>query len=182
MNIITNFSTLHDLNLYYSNTIKYSLSNNIIFQLNSDSEYFSSLDYATQQTINNISSNYYIYPGSKTNFRKTVFPDIIESYYKKFYSALKTNSYILEASATRVIFTSNDITENVFTQINSHYNLYDDHLKILASIINRINDADSDILYYQKVIQTLLQRCSDLEAQLSDAYQQVHNKSISTWY
>lgn len=182
MNIITDFSNLDTLNTYYLNTIKYSLSNNLIFELNPGTDHFLSLDAATQQNIESSIHQHYIYIGSKTNFRKTIFPDVIESCYKKLYSTLKKNLYILEASAARVIFNSKDITQDMFLDMNSDYTLYDDHLKVLTSVINRINDAEADKLYYQKVIETLLQRCSHLEDELANAYQQVHNKTISTWY
>ena len=139
-------------------------------------------DSSVQETINTSHYKYYLFEGSKTNFRKVIFPEVIDSYYKKLYSVLKKNDFILEASATRVIFVAKLITINMFEDINSEYQFYDDHLKILTSVINRVNDADADKLYYQKVINKLIDRCIELENELNQAYQQVHNKSISTWY
>jgi len=182
MNIITSFSTLDSLNLHYVSSIENGLNNNLLIELNPESDQLKTMDPSIQQTINNSYYKYYLFEGSKTNFRKIIFPEIIDSYYKKFYSVLKKNFFIAEASATKVIFAAKLITTNMFQEINSEYESYDDHLKILTSVINRLNDAEADKLYYQKVINILIEKCHQLENDLNLAYQQVHNKTISTWY
>lgn len=182
MNIITSFQTLDSLNIHYVSSIENGLANNLLVELSSTSSQFNLIDPSIQETINTSHYKYYLFEGSKTTFRKSIFPEIIDSYYKKLYSVLKKNQFIVEASATRVIFCAKLITLQMFEEINSEYQFYDDHLKIMTSVINRVNDAEADKLYYQKVISNLIERCAQLEQELNAAHQQVHNKTISTWY
>jgi len=182
MNIITSFQSLDSLNIHYVSSIENGLANNFLTELNSSSNQFNLIDLSIQETINNSHYKYYLFEGSKTNFRKTIFPEIIDSCYKKLYSVLKKNQFIIEASAVRVIFCAKLITMQMLEEINSEYEFYDDHLRILTSVINRVNDAEADKLYYQKVINNLIERCAQLENDLNFAHQQVHNKTISTWY
>jgi hypothetical protein len=193
--IITNFDDISSLNEYYinsfNNTHLYSL-NNVLYALikNGGHSYISSDgSYDDDQvqdwlSTNNIDLNNYVpfpdsyfFLGSKTSYRKTVHPFVVDSTYKRLYNSLKSNSYILEANASHVILRKDRLTDNVFNDVF----LPSSNIDSLEQILNEFKELRSDVKYYNAIITSLVTTIEEQLALIDSLNSRINDTQLSTW-
>lgn len=181
MTLVTSFSDLHHLSSYF----KSSLKNSSVFQLTSENidNYIQSLPIESvnrDMVIAYENSPYYIFPFSKSLYRKIVHPDLPNALYKRFYSSLKSSNNILEANGSWVILFDTPIEQQTFDQLASAVAI--DNQKVLNQLMDNFSNAMSDNDYYISYIATLEKKCLALQQENSDLKSQLHNAKITTWY
>lgn len=196
MTLVTSFQSLEDLNTYYYNSfdvnidhVKINLSDHNFTSAEEFFEHYPQISFS-QKIYNFISvqlangqsnsSTFYYFPISKTNFRKTVHPDIPESIYKRLYKALTTNSYIIEASAFHIFIERKPLTEPIFkyvTWLDLH-----DGTQLLENVTTIFSSILEDNKYYVAKIRELEDYQQNLYNQINDLQNQIYNNSITTWH
>jgi hypothetical protein len=116
----------------------------------------------------------YIYPYSKTMFRKVVHSNIPESLYKKYYKLSKLKSIITQANGS-------------YVEIRSAYFVEED-LKSLnpvqldsSNIIAYIEGLEDDKLYYSSMVSSLSAKVQELETTVANISEQLSNKYLTSW-
>lgn len=196
MTLVTTFDSLESLNNYYYNSfnvdfdhVKINLSDHNFTSAEEFFEHYSQISFS-QKIYNFISvqlangqsntSTFYYFPISKANFRKAVHPDIPESIYKRFYKALNTNSYIIEASTFHVFIEKKPLTEPIFkyvTWLDLH-----DGTQLLENVTTIFTSILEDNKYYISKIRDLENIQQQLHSQIEEMQNQIYNNSISTWH
>jgi len=183
MTFINNFNSLEDMNSYYLAT--FEVNDSIIF-LGNSVDTSPTLLQMSQKIIDIVSASqesFYLYPFSKTIFRKNIHPLIVNSSYKAFINALKNNSYIIEHSGFNVVLKKHPLTKEVYNSYIFQINIDTSDLNNYFSKINtKISNLEADIEFYKNYITDLESHCKSLDDKLIDFEQQIYNKSIATWY
>lgn len=124
--------------------------------------------------------NLYIYPWSKTIYRRTIHPNIPDSVYKKMYNLLKSNGYITAATGNYVTIKNQPITEDQFNSAFSDNEAIND--KAIQNILANIQELSADNSYYMKMIGDLENKIHQLEVENNEIRNQLSNKHLTTWY
>lgn len=132
------------------------------------------------QSFYSLSSFVYVFPWSKTTYRKTVHPNIVDSTYKRLYGLLKNVDYIVDATGSCVTISPCVVSEEKFSAFLGELNTFTE--KSLQSVIGYIQEISSDHSYYIQVIESLENKVKDLEQQNNELSLQLTNKSLTTWY
>jgi DNA-binding transcriptional regulator YhcF (GntR family) len=137
------------------------------------------LDAYTQKYAES-NKNLYIYPWSKTIYRRTIHPNIPDSVYKKMYNLLKSNGYITAATGNYVTIKNQPITEDQFNSAFSDNEAIND--KAIQNILANIQELSADNSYYMKMIGDLENKIHQLEVENNEIRNQLSNKHLTTWY
>lgn len=124
--------------------------------------------------------NLYIYPWSKTIYRRTIHANVVDSIYKKMYNLLKTVDYITAATGSYTIFKHVPVTEEQFNSVFGQVESFDE--KTIQNIITSIQELSSDKAFYLQVISNLENKVYELENEKDKLLNQVNNKYLTTWY
>jgi hypothetical protein len=134
------------------------------------------VDYASE--MHNLTTNKYIFVGSKTVFRNTIHPNIIESLYKNFYTTLKDLFIVEKATGNFVVLNDANIPEDNLNKINvasgSETSIY--------SIGNYLSSLEEDKKYLLNYIDRLQQNISAIQGYNESLIETLNNKSLTTWY
>jgi len=183
MSFINKFNSLSHMDDYYQSI--FEVNNSIVFLGNSN-ETSLSLQQMSQKIIDIVTSSedsFYVYPFSKTLFRKNIYFHLVHSTYKAFINSLKNHSYIIEHSGSNVIFKKALITQEIYDSYLSQINLDTSDLSnYFSKVSTKISNLEADIEFYKNYILELQTTNDDLNSKLLDAQEQIYNKSISTWY
>lgn len=132
-----------------------------------------------QSGFNDCNVSFYVYPFSKTNYRKNIHSNITESLYKKMYNFLKSVGIISAATGSYVIVSFREVTLDEFNNNFSEVETFDD--KLLQGILNKMQDLNADNAYCIKVINQLEEKVLQLEAEKINLSNQISNKFLTTW-
>lgn len=194
MTLVTSFQSLEDLNTYYynsfdidSNNIKIDLSEHNFSSADAFLQHYSQVSFSQKiynfisvQIANTHTGTYYYFPFSKTMFRRIIHPDIPESMYKRFYKALTTNSYIIEATTSHIFIEKKPLTEPMFKYIT--WLDIDDGTHLLENISTIFTSILEDNKYYISKIRDLEHSQSKLTDEIQNLHNQIYNNSITTWH
>lgn len=183
MNIIHRFNDLDHLTSYMA----ISVTNEKMIHLTPENiqEYAETFS-MNPSLIHDVQNNtdqlikYYLYPGSKTNYRKTIHSFIPNVLYKKIYNAFRINGYIREANGTHVIACIKPITAEVYNEISSSSDL--DNQKVLNQLIDNFSNVSADNQYFLDYIKNLETKYSLILSENQDLKDQIYNSKLSNWY
>lgn len=173
MTVIRSFDTLEHLNSYYKDSLKHS---SIIPLTQENLSSFLPLS----NNDSYLTTSHFIYPHSKTSYRKTIHSFIPNVLYKRFYSSLKSSGHIVEATGSYVILCDKQIEQSVYNsiQIESHI----DNQKVLNQLLDNFSNIVSDNEYYLSYISSLEEKYKLIVEENEDLKNQLYNTKISTWY
>lgn len=190
MNIIINFNSLESLNDYWMqsfNNIDNSVTlnpvdirpsiHNGMLQLSYPNVVFSP---KLINSLQNTDRQHCYIPLSKSNYRKVVHPDLPDSLYKRLYSVLKNNNYIVDAIGSYVVLIKEPLTQDIYDcfQVIHEENIK----KTLDYLLDKLDSTEKDRDYYLEYIDSLNEKIKQLEDKLVKADEMLFNKSITTWY
>lgn len=179
MTVIRSFADLDHINNYY----KLSLNHPSMILLSQDN--LSSLisTYSLSAFSDNsdyLHNSYYLYPASKTVFRKELHSNIPNVLYKNFYTTLKHSGHIVAATGTYVLLVDKPIDQSIFNVLKVESKI-DDH-KVLNQLLDNFSNITSDNEYYINYIASLEKKYQDTLAENEQLKNQLYNTKISTWY
>lgn len=124
-------------------------------------------------------SQLYVYPWSKTIYRKSIHPKLPDSLYKRFYNQLKQVEYITAATGNYVMISHFDLSDENF---NSMLNTQTIDIKALQSAISYLQENNNDTSYYISYISSLEFEINTLKEEVETLKNQIKNSSLTTWY
>lgn len=116
----------------------------------------------------------YIYPYSKTVYRRAIHSNMSESLYKKYYKLLKQKSIVTQANGTYVEIRAGEFTEEDVKTLSSFQ--FDS-----SNIIAYIEALEDDKSYYSSMVLHLSSKIEELEKDLNNLSEQLFNKQLTTW-
>jgi len=189
MSYISSFSSLEELSTYYSSTLYSTTLPYITFKYNytPTQEQFAShypTIAPTSRIIDSISNNlgrtHVSYEISKSVYRTTFHSNMISSFYKLYFDALKKHKYVVESTSFSFILVDKPITEDFYQSVSS-FNSFSSS-SLLDNITQVITSYDLDTSFYLDKISSLQKEVDSLKQLLSESQTDLYNKSISTWY
>jgi hypothetical protein len=123
--------------------------------------------------------NSYVYPWSKTIYRRTVHADVPDSLYKKMYNLLKDKEYIINATGSYVTLVPTTILSEDFENVFLNTTISEKTLQTVFSYVQEISDDKS---FYLQKIESLQSKIAQLETINDNLNSQLLNKTLTTWY
>lgn len=127
---------------------------------------------------NNNNFGTYIYPHSKTLFRKTVHSNLPDSVYSPMFSSLKEED-LIDATGQYVTFINKKISQETFDKF---FLSKDFDPKMLSDFIEHYEMIQKDNIFYQKKIGELCDLTEKVIAEVEALRTQLNNKNLTTWY
>lgn len=121
----------------------------------------------------------YVYPLSKTMYRKSIHARLPDSLYKRLYTCLKEREYITAATGNYVLIAHGHLNDEDFQSILETSSI---DIKALQSAISFLQENNNDNAYYISYIKTLESKVQELELQINNLKTQIVNSSLTTWY
>jgi len=181
MTVIRSFSSLEHLTDYYQSSFNsdfISVTSDTISAYSTDNQP-DWVDIVSSSFSSN-SFTHYVYPHSKTIYRKNVHPRIPNVLYKRFWNSLKTFDYVIKATASFVVLVDRPFTQEFYQSLTIAQEI--DISKALSEILKQYNNDSSDIEYYLSYIQNLENTNTLLQQENAQLKEQILNSRISTWY
>lgn len=120
----------------------------------------------------------YVYPWSKTNFRKILNINLPESLYKKFYYLSKETEKIILANGSCVAFRGL-FDQEEFDKLNE--NSSQDAAINISVLVEQFSNMKLDIAYYIERIQALEAAVDVLTTDNNNLLNQINNKYLTSW-
>ena len=135
-----------------------------------------------EQAQANLEDLRFVFPYSKTQFRKILHPHLLESTFKRFFEALKSNGTIEKTTGQYTIMRAKLFSdENIVSLINGTITA-EQATSQINNAASFFNDVSLDVSFYQQRIEEMTAQIAQLEMEKAELQQQIVSRQLTSWY